>query len=209
MIPDQCNYTFCKIKNSQLIHFIRINSWHHNNAFFLSLIVLEIVGLICMRPAVLFFDILKWLICLITYGNINLFEEKSKRERFVSLTLNTPFFFLYLYLQWVTHLCFLVVFTFLFLIPCLLLIFEITPKLLFISRMPTDGELEMANAYTKWLMPTRTPATPPKTARNSTLAVLKWVIWKWIIFIPGRTNVQYWHWVAPLSLVHWLMIHLN
>ena len=59
----------------------------------------------------------------------------------------------------------------LFVIDC-----EISPKLLFVSRMPTDSEQLMANAYTKWQMHTRTPATPPKKARNSTLAALKRVI---------------------------------
>ena len=61
----------------------------------------------------------------------------------------------------------------------------------------------MANAYTYTCHTT-------KAARNSTFAALKRVILeKWIIFILGRTNVQYWHWVATLPFVCWLMIHVN
>ena len=139
--------------------------------------VLEMIELICMRQTVLFLISFEWLICLITYGKYRPFLRRSLSERDLS-----P-------LHWVTHLFYSTCIynewhTFMFstciyisvLIPCLSLICEISPKLLFISRMPTDSEQEMANAYTKWPMPTRTPATLPKTARNSTFAALKRVI---------------------------------
>ena len=147
MIPDQCNYTFCKIKNSQLIHLFCINSWHLNNTLYLSLIVLETFGLIYMRPAVLF-----WYPLVIDLFD-QLFEERSKRERYVFLDVFTLVVFT------------LVVFTLVvFLVYCCF--FRDYSQVIFISRMPTGGELEMANTYTKWLMPTRTPAYTTKNGRK-------------------------------------------
>ena len=59
-------------------------------------------------------------------------------------------------LHWVTHLFYPLVFTFLFWFFVCHLIGEISPKLFFVSRMPTDS------VRRKWQMPTQTPVTLPK-----------------------------------------------
>ena len=116
----------------------------------------------------------------ISFRLLDLFDYRRGKYQLLRRSMSNE---IDLSLHWVTHLFYFplvftmsntplffpLVFTFLFCFFCLSLICEISPKLLFVSCMPTDSEQEMANAYTDTCHAT-------KTARNSTFAALKRVI---------------------------------